>query len=154
VADVGLTHVALTVTNVDASIAFYERYAQMRVVHRRHDEAAGRPVVWLSDHTRPFVIVLIEVESVDTRLGGVTHLGIGCASRDEVDRLCALALEENRLRLGPIDAGYPVGYFAFVTDPDGHNLELSYGQEVGLAVETAERPSSGQTAEAPARVRG
>ena len=39
--------------------------------------------------------------------------------------------------LGPFDDGPPVGYWAYVVDPDGHNLEISYGQEVGLAVDTA-----------------
>jgi catechol 2,3-dioxygenase-like lactoylglutathione lyase family enzyme len=34
-ADLGLTHVALTVSNVDASISFYEKYAHLKVVHRR-----------------------------------------------------------------------------------------------------------------------
>jgi hypothetical protein len=29
-----------------------------------------------------------------------------------------------------------VGYWAYVVDPDGHNLEVSFGQDVGLAVET------------------
>jgi hypothetical protein len=28
----------------------------------------------------------------------------------------------------------PVGYWALLRDPDGHALELSYGQEVGLTV--------------------
>ena len=32
---------------------------------------------------------------------------------------------------GPIDAGYPVGYFALISDPDDHTLEVSHGQEVG-----------------------
>ena len=32
------------------------------------------------------------------------------------------------LRRGPIDSGYPLGYWAFLTDPDGHQLELSHGQ--------------------------
>jgi catechol 2,3-dioxygenase-like lactoylglutathione lyase family enzyme len=35
--DIGLTHVALTVTNPEASIAFYRKYAGMQVVHRRID---------------------------------------------------------------------------------------------------------------------
>jgi hypothetical protein len=39
--------------------------------------------------------------------------------------------------MGPTDSGYPVGYWALLSDPDGHTLELSYGQEVGLTVERA-----------------
>jgi hypothetical protein len=30
-------------------------------------------------------------------------------------------------------SGHPIGYWAF--DPDGHRLELYYGQEIGLTVE-------------------
>jgi len=32
----------------------------------------------------------------------------------------------------PRDDGPPVGIWAFLQDPDGHTLELSYGQEIGL----------------------
>jgi catechol 2,3-dioxygenase-like lactoylglutathione lyase family enzyme len=53
--ELGLTHVALTARDLDASIAFYGKYAGMAVVHRRVRE--GVRSVWLSDHTRPFVIV-------------------------------------------------------------------------------------------------
>lgn len=133
--DIGLTHVALTVRDVDASVAFYARYAGMRVVHSRG--ANGRRVVWISDTTRPFVVVLIEADPVGARLDGIAHLGVGCASREEVDRLAGMARAEGRLRVGPIDEGPPVGYYAIMADPDGHNLEVSYGQEVGLTVERA-----------------
>ncbi|RIK90667.1 MAG: bleomycin resistance protein [Proteobacteria bacterium] len=132
--DVGATHIALTVTDLDASIAFYARYAAMRVVHERKDESGGGRVAWISDLTRPFVLVLIEVSRVEDRLGGFCHIGVGCASREEVDRLAALARGDGCLALGPTDSGEPVGYWAFLRDPDGHQLELSYGQEVGLTV--------------------
>jgi len=132
--DLGLTHVALLVRDPAASLAFYARYARMQVVHRRKDAQTGREVLWLSDRTRPFVIVLIQAERVEGRLEGFAHLGVGCASRAEVDRLCALARDEGRLGLGPLDSGPPVGYWAFLRDPDGHNLEISYGQEVGFTV--------------------
>ncbi len=135
--DRGLTHVALVARDPEASIAFYARYARMQVVHRRKDELSGRQVLWLSDLTRPFVIVLIQAERVEGRLDGFAHLGVGCESRAEVDRLCALARQEGRLGLGPLDSGYPVGYWAFIRDPDGHNLEISYGQEVGFTVAEA-----------------
>jgi catechol 2,3-dioxygenase-like lactoylglutathione lyase family enzyme len=133
--DLGLTHVALPVSNLDASIAFYAAYARMQVVHRRTDAENRAGVAWLSDRTRPFVIVLIETTKVDNPLLPFAHLGIGCVSREEVDRLCDQARNEGRLRSGPTDSGYPVGYWAFIADPDGHTLEVSFGQEVALTVE-------------------
>jgi catechol 2,3-dioxygenase-like lactoylglutathione lyase family enzyme len=139
--DVGATHVALTVTDLDASVAFYARFAAMQVVHQRKDPNGTR-VAWISDCTRPFVLVLIQTERVDFPLGGFNHIGVGCASREEVDRLCEKARADGSLALGPIDSGYPVGYWAFLRDPDGHQLEISYGQEVGLAVERAEGAAS------------
>jgi len=133
--DRGLTHVALTVRDARASCEFYARYAAMKVVHERQDSETGRRVVWIGDGTRPFVIVLIEVASVDHKLDGWNHLGVGLESREAVDRLAEMARREGRLRSAPQDSGYPVGYWAMIADPDGHNLEVAFGQEVGLAVE-------------------
>lgn len=132
--DIGATHLALAVADLDASLAFYARYAGMQVVHQRQDTTR---VAWISDLTRPFVLVLIEVSHVASQLGGFNHIGVGCASRSEVDRLCAQARADGCLALGPTDSGYPVGYWAFLRDPDGHQLEISFGQEVGIAVEAA-----------------
>jgi predicted lactoylglutathione lyase len=81
--------------------------------------------------------VLIEQREVQGGLTGFSHLGVGCESRAEVDRQCAAAAAEGRVVLGPFDSGPPVGYWGMIRDPDGHNLELSYGQEVGLTVERA-----------------
>ena len=127
--DIGLTHVALPVRSLDAAVSFYERYARMQVVHRRAE------VVWHSDKTRPFVIVLIETPDVVHPLRPIAHLGVGCESRDEVERLCERARDEGCLVSGPTDYGPPVGYWAFLSDPDGHTLEVSFGQEVALTVE-------------------
>jgi catechol 2,3-dioxygenase-like lactoylglutathione lyase family enzyme len=137
--DRGLTHVALPVADLDASLDFYRRFADMEVVHRRRDDETGDQVVWVSDHTRPFVVVLIEHERQAGFLTGFSHLGVGCETRQEVDRRCDVARGEGRTVLGPLDSGPPVGYWAFITDPDGNNLELSHGQEVGLTVERAPR---------------
>ncbi len=132
--DVGLTHVALPVTDLDASIAFYAKYANMQVVHRRHQQTSpAREVAWLCDLTRPFVLVLAEVERVEHPLGPFAHLGVGCGSRAEVDRLCALAKADGCLRDAPSEMGL-IGYLGNLNDPDGQTLELSFGQEVGLAV--------------------
>ncbi len=132
-ADVGLTHIALPVTNLDTSIAFYQRYAGLRVAHRRADPTTNLGVVWLTDGRRPFVIVLIE-GAVHVPLTAPSHLGIACATRAEVDRLAAQAKAEGCWRDGPTDWGPPVGYWAYLADPDGHAVELSYGQDVEVAV--------------------
>lgn len=139
-ADRGLTHIALPVRDVDASAAFYARYADMQVVHRRvdGDGEGALGVVWLSDLTRPFVVVLIQTEVTHT-LGGWSHLGVAVASRDEVDHLVARARDDGIAVQGPFDSGPPVGYWAILPDPDGHHLEVAFGQEVGTTV-AAQRP--------------
>ena len=136
--DVGLTHVALPVTDPEASLAFYAKYAHMRVVHRRKSAETGHEVLWITDGTRPFVIVLIQMDSVDHPLRPLAHLGVGCATRGEVDRLADQAAQEQSLVSPPIDSGYPVGYWTLIRDPDGHTLELAHGQEVALAVREGE----------------
>ena len=113
--DLGLTHVALTARDLDASIAFYAKYAGMAVVHRRARE--GVRSVWLSDHTRPFVIVLVEAAGQqDHPLGPFGPLGVACATREEIDRLYAEARETDRARTwGPVGAGRKrCGEFGFL----------------------------------------
>jgi catechol 2,3-dioxygenase-like lactoylglutathione lyase family enzyme len=133
--DIGLTHIALPVSDIDRSIEFYAQYAGMQIVHRRIDAETGVSVVWLSDRTRPFAIVLIQQELVQPVLSPLAHLGVGCKSRTDLDDLCDVAGRSGVLIQGPKDSGYPIGYWAFLRDPDGHTLELSYGQEIGLTVD-------------------
>jgi catechol 2,3-dioxygenase-like lactoylglutathione lyase family enzyme len=135
--DLGFTHVGLPVTDLDRSLAFYATYARMEVVHRRDVHGPVSAVAWLSDKTRPFVIVLLTVARVDHPLLPSAHLGVGYASRAEVDRLCGLAAAEGILIEGPHDSGPPVGYWALIRDPDGHTLEVSFGQEVALTVDAS-----------------
>src|ERR1044072_721309 len=138
--DLGLTHIAFLVLYLRASIDFYARYAGMEVIHRHHghdDPGPGDPnaadppteVAWLSDLTRPFVIVLIHGHhfGIDTPLGPLGHIGVACASRAEVDRRAALAQADGYLRRPATDSGPPVGYWCYLTDPDGNVLELSHG---------------------------
>lgn len=137
--DLGLTHVAFAVQDLSKSVAFYARYAAMRVVHRRHNPTTGSAVAWVSDLTRPFVLVLIQAPGQkDTPLGPFGHLGVACISRAEVDRLTDLARAEGVLASPPRDDGPPVGYWAYIRDPDGNMLEVAHGQEVAFTVEHAE----------------
>ena len=133
--DLGLTHIALPVLDVKRSVEFYSTYARMQVIHQRVEADSGVAVVWLCDGTRPFAIVLIQTDSVHPTLSPFAHLGVGCESRESMDELCDRARQEGILIQGPKDSGFPIGYWAFLRDPDGHTLELSYGQEIGLAAE-------------------
>jgi len=133
--DVGLTHIALACTDLEATIAFYARFADMQVVHRRGGADGEQRVAWLSDRTRPFVIVFLEGERVERPLGPIAHLGVGVDSRAELERRVSEAQAAAVPVYGPQDSGPPLGYWAFLTDPDGHKLELSFGQEVRLTVE-------------------
>jgi catechol 2,3-dioxygenase-like lactoylglutathione lyase family enzyme len=135
VVDVGLTHVALEVTDLDRSIEFYARYAKMEVVHRRAQTTEpDLEIAWLSDRTRPFVVVLMEATHVDRPLGSFAHLGVACSTRAELERQCAVAAAEGCLREPLRETGSPAGCLAMLSDPDGHTLELSHGQEIGIAV--------------------
>jgi catechol 2,3-dioxygenase-like lactoylglutathione lyase family enzyme len=133
------THIALSVGDLEASVDFYRRYAELELVHERR-EPSGARTVWMSDGKLPFVLVLIAPgrASVRRSLGRVlarwfrvfAHLGVSCDSREKVESLCELALREGRLRKPPRDAGPIVGYYGMIADPDGHNLEVSFGQVV------------------------
>lgn len=132
------------VSDLAASVAFYAAYADMHVVHERSAPDGSGRVAWISDGTRPFVIVLIESpapfpgsrlipRALSSLMPHFSHLGVACSSRQAVDAACARAEQEGVLERPPEDFGPPVGYFGLIRDPDGHSLEVSFGQEVGLA---------------------
>lgn len=122
--DIGLTHIALPVRSLAASTAFYADYAAMQVIHERPG------VAWVSDGVHPFAIVLLETDQQIHPLLPMAHLGVCVASHAEVDRLCARAVEEGRLLRAAEQTPPPVGYWALIADPDGHTLEVSYGQDL------------------------
>src|SRR5260221_8947475 len=106
----------------------------MKLVDQLLDPSTGNKAARLSDGARPFALALIQTgQPVEHHLAGYAHLGVACSSREGVDRLAAQAKEAGCLRHGPVDAGYPLGSWAFLGDPDGRQLELSYGQNDQLA---------------------
>ena len=131
--DVGLSHVALPVRDLAASVAFYKQYAGMKLVHSRPG------VAWLSDLTRLFALVLIETAGEVKPLLPIAHLGIGVSSEAEVGRLSRLAAYEGKLVKAPEQSGPPIGYWALLRDPDGHTLELAHGQELETHLSGAAR---------------
>lgn len=128
--EIGFSHVALHVSDVDRSVEFYRRWAGLEVVDRLEDPKSGAKAARLADPRRQdaFIVALAQHGEVSHQLAGMGHLGVGCVDRAEVDRLSKEAEAEGCLRSGPTDSGFPLGYWCFLVDPDGHQLELSFGQ--------------------------
>lgn len=143
-----LTHIALPVRDLDATLRFYEKYTTMRTISTRFDEETGLRTAWLANerdvskdgHAR-FVVVLIcgklptkitgDIKEEYGFLRSIAHLGLSLNSRDEVDHIAAMAKEEGCLLLGPMYRNEVVGYICVITDPDGNNLEFSVEQDLG-----------------------
>jgi len=142
-----LTHIALPVKDLDATLAFYERYTTLVNIHERIDPQTGLRSVWLANQrdvtadAARFVIVLIcgklptavtgDIKEEYGFLRSISHLGISLESRDDVDRVAAMAKQEGCLLLGPMYRNEVVGYICIVTDPDGNNVEFSVEQVLG-----------------------
>ena len=126
-----LTHLALGVRDLDRTIEFYSRHAKLHVVHDRHDGHAR--VVWLSERAEEpdFVLVLFEVRAEPpVAPSTLQHLGFAVESREEVEAAAEAGRREGVLMIPPTDAGPIVGYFCIMQDPDGNQVEFSYGQPI------------------------
>ncbi|RMH76412.1 MAG: VOC family protein [Actinomyces sp.] len=140
-----LTHLALVVRDLEATIAWYEAWTPLRVGHRRRDPDGA--VAWLGHPDpgpHPFVLVFIEQDRPDhdpVPLGPLAHLGIEMPSREEVDAVARRAREAGILHWEPADIGPPVGYICAVTDPDGNVVEFSHDQGLYDAVTGASPPA-------------
>lgn len=125
-----LTHIALRVADIDRTVAFYRKHVGLRVVHERND--GGMRVVWLGEDEPEvdFVLVLLPIRSPAVAGGNLLHLGFAVGSRDEVDAAAAAARADGILAADPVHGGPIVGYFCIVLDPDGNQVEFSYGQPI------------------------
>jgi catechol 2,3-dioxygenase-like lactoylglutathione lyase family enzyme len=141
------THIALPVRDLDATLAFYEKYTTLKMILDRYEPDTGLRSVWLAnakditDAAARFVLVLIcgtlpghitgDIKEEYGFLRSISHLGISVNTRDDVDRIAAMAKEEGILVLGPRYMNPVVGYICLVRDPDGNQLEFSVEQVLG-----------------------
>ncbi|MFP6626014.1 MAG: VOC family protein [Deltaproteobacteria bacterium] len=126
------THLAVHARNVDLSVDFYQRYAQLLEVHRRTDN--GTTVVWMGEEGREsaFVIVVLGFPHADAVTPPpMAHIGYAVGSRHDVDAVVAMATDDGILVSGPTEGGPVVGYYCIVADPDGNQVEFSFGQALG-----------------------
>jgi catechol 2,3-dioxygenase-like lactoylglutathione lyase family enzyme len=133
------THIALKVKNVDATVAWYERFTHLRVL-ARHEDEDGRNA-WIGDALNaesPFVLVAGEffeghdpfAPAPHPPLGPFAHIGIELPSKEAVDEVAAKGKSEGCLAFGPTEMPKHIGYICFLKDPDGNTVEFSYDQGV------------------------
>ncbi len=133
------THLAFSVKDIDASIAWYEKYTHLELLTRREDEFGYG--AWLGDRTqadRPFLLVIAQffdgkdpfAPAEHPALGPFAHIGIEVTERKTIDEIAAVAEKDGCLALGPEQMPAPVGYICFIRDPDGNVIEFSFDQGV------------------------
>lgn len=133
------THIALCVKDIDASIAWYERFTHLRLLQRAEDKDGKN--AWLWDASRPdspFVLVLGQffeghdpfAPAVHPPMGPFAHIGIELPTKEAVDEVAGRARAEGCLGLGPVQLPKQIGYVCFIKDPDGNTIEFSYDQGV------------------------
>ena len=133
------THIALRVTDIDATIEFYESMTPLRLIERREDDQGygawlGMPVA--TDN--PFILVVAQffaatdpfADAPKAVLAPFAHLGIELPERADVDRIAARAEAAGCLVMPPTMMPAPIGYICMVSDPDGNTVEFSWDQGV------------------------
>jgi catechol 2,3-dioxygenase-like lactoylglutathione lyase family enzyme len=118
----GLTHIHLGVSDLDRSLAFYQRVFGLEEMFRE-----GPNMVFLRTPGRRDTITLNEDPDQDKARvgdsGGIAHFGFRLADDADLE----LAIQEVRaaggtlVRRGEYSPGEP---YAYVTDPDGYVIEL------------------------------
>lgn len=130
------THIALPSTNIDASIAWYEKFTPLKLLDRRED--ADGYGAWLGhddQSDKPFILVLVSFFRDQDKgrqpiMAPFAHIGIELTSRAEVERTAELGKADGCLAWPPTDMPPPIGYICALTDPDGNMIEFSYDQGV------------------------
>lgn len=133
------THVALRVTDIDATIGWFEEFTPLELIDKREDESGYGAWLGMPGETNnPFILVLAQFfegkdpfgESPITKLGPFAHLGIELPNQQDVDDIAARAKQAGCLAMPPTMMPAPIGYIAMLTDPDGNTIEFSWDQGV------------------------
>ncbi|MEW6128888.1 MAG: VOC family protein [Acidobacteriota bacterium] len=121
------THITAVVSDLERSIQFYTSFCGLQLLLDRRKQ--GGSTVWLgyepAEGEYPtFILVLMQGEVKNL----LEHLGFQCESKEQVDEIAETARQQDILVEPPTFTGGAVGYWTVVRDPDGHQVEFTFGQ--------------------------
>jgi catechol 2,3-dioxygenase-like lactoylglutathione lyase family enzyme len=120
----GVNHIALTVTSVDESFAWYEKVLGVQKIMDDKGDGYERAVTI----TGPLIIGFTKHEKTDPsdRFSefrvGMDHVGFACADKAAVEEWAAHLDSLGIAHSGVIDSGY--GFHVNLRDPDNNALEF------------------------------
>jgi catechol 2,3-dioxygenase-like lactoylglutathione lyase family enzyme len=130
-ADCTIDHVDIRVSDISASLAFYEAALAPLGLHpdaEESDPAGGREIGFRKGGSMSFAIhapAPVPAPGQDT-VTTAAHIAFAAASRDAVQAFHEAAIANGGRSIGDPGprAAYSRGYYgAFVLDPDGNNVE-------------------------------
>lgn len=130
------THIALPATDIDATIAWYEKFTPLRLLDKREDSDGFG--AWLGDPDmgdKPFILVLVSFTRDKDKgpqpiLAPFAHIGIELPTEDGVREVAEMGRADGCLVWEPQWMPDPIGFICACTDPDGNMVEFSYNQGV------------------------
>jgi len=140
------THIALRVTDMDATVAWFTEFTPLALIDRREDDLGYGAWLGMEGRTNnPFILVLAQFfEGSDPFAGAplatlapFAHLGIELPNKQDVDDIAAKASAAECLAMPPTMMPEPIGYICMLRDPDGNMVEFSWDQ--GVYATLAER---------------
>jgi len=121
-----ITHIALTVSDIDRSVEWYSRLfdAQpiMDAVLLKDTPNEYRAVVWAEPNFALHHFVDAGRERANARRPGLDHVAFGCETREEIESWAA-RLDELGIERGEILTDF-YGWGLAFWDPDGNALEM------------------------------
>jgi lactoylglutathione lyase len=119
-----LGHVAIKVTDVDRSLAFYTGSLEFPEMLRLHNKDGSLWLVYLRITDTQYLEVFPGAEN-DRAPGwnanGVNHL---CLTVVDIERVVALLTAKGVTMLSPVKEGADGNRQAWIEDPDGNRIEL------------------------------
>jgi len=133
------THIALRVTDMDATVSWFTEFTPLALIDRREDDMGYGAWLGMEGETNnPFILVLAQffegsdpfADAPPAKLAPFAHFGIEMPNKQDVDDIAAKAIDAGCLGMPPTMMPAPIGYICMLRDPDGNMVEFSWDQGV------------------------